>query len=194
VKKRKDKEYLTSLEIADLLMVTTATVRQWAQKGKLPAQITPGGHRRFYIKDVEHFAASMGIDIHARKGNKETRILVVDDDSGMRNLVVEFLENEIEGVLVDSASNGFEAGQKIVQFEPIIAIIDVMMPGINGVEVCKLVRANPDLRNIKIIAMTGYFSDSNVSAVMDAGADVCLKKPLDFDELRNVLDIRATDN
>jgi excisionase family DNA binding protein len=194
VKKRKDKEYLTSLEIADLLMVTTATVRQWAQKGKLPAQITPGGHRRFYIKDVEHFAASMGIDIHARKGNKETRILVVDDDSGMRNLVVEFLENEIEGVLVDSASNGFEAGQKIVQFEPTIAIIDVMMPGINGVEVCKLVRANPDLRNIKIIAMTGYFSDSNVSAVMDAGADVCLKKPLDFDELRNVLDIRATDN
>ncbi|MGD8639483.1 MAG: response regulator [Gammaproteobacteria bacterium] len=194
MKKRKDKEYLTSLEIADLLMVTTATVRQWAQKGKLPAQITPGGHRRFYIKDVEHFAASMGIDIHARKGNKETRILVVDDDSGMRNLVVEFLENEIEGVLVDSASNGFEAGQKIVQFEPIIAIIDVMMPGINGVEVCKLVRANPDLRNIKIIAMTGYFSDSNVSAVMDAGADVCLKKPLDFDELRNVLDIRATDN
>lgn len=194
MKKRKDKEYLTSLEIADLLMVTTATVRQWAQKGKLPAQITPGGHRRFYIKDVEHFAASMGIDIHARKGNKETRILVVDDDSGMRNLVVEFLENEIEGVLVDSASNGFEAGQKIVQFEPTIAIIDVMMPGINGVEVCKLVRANPDLRNIKIIAMTGYFSDSNVSAVMDAGADVCLKKPLDFDELRNVLDIRATDN
>lgn len=187
MKKKKGKDYLTSVEVANLLLVTTETVRQWAQKGKLPAQVTPGGHRRFYIKDVEDFASSMGIDIYAKTANKNPRVLVVDDDLAMRNLVMRFLENEIKNICLDSASNGFEAGQKIIQFKPNIVIIDIMMPGINGVEVCKLIRASPEARDIKIIAMTGYYTDANVSSVIEAGADVCLRKPLEFEELRTAL-------
>ncbi|MEJ2083940.1 MAG: response regulator, partial [Acidobacteriota bacterium] len=83
---------------------------------------------------------------------------------------------------------------KIIQFKPNIVIIDIMMPGINGVEVCKLIRANPEGRNIKIIAMTGYYTDKNVSSVIEAGANVCLRKPLEFEELRTALDIEDTGN
>lgn len=190
----KDKHYLTSVEIAKLMMVTTATVRQWAQKGKIPAHVTPGGHRRYHIKDVEAFAATMGINIYAQRQDRNPRILVVDDDSSMRNFVLDFLKAKMESATLDSAENGFVAGQKIIQFNPTVVIIDIMMPGISGIDVCKQIRENPATRNIKIIAVTGFNSAENISAVIAAGANVCLKKPLDLAQFSEALGIRDSKN
>jgi len=183
----KDKRYLTSVEIAKLMLVTTATVRQWAQKGKLPAQVTPGGHRRFHIKDVEAFAGSMGIDIYAQSGDKVPRILVVDDDDNVRNFILDFLRVHVKNAELESAENGFVAGQKVIQFNPTIVVIDIMMPGISGIDVCKQIRENPPTKNSKIIAVTGYHSADNVKAVLEAGADECLMKPLDIALFREAL-------
>jgi len=183
----RDKRYLTSVEIAKLMLVTTATVRQWAQKGKIPAQVTPGGHRRYYIKDVEAFAASMGINIYAQSRDQTPRVLVVDDDDNVRNFILDFLSANMENAELESAENGFVAGQKVIQFNPTVVVIDIMMPGISGIDVCKQIRENPPTQNIKIIAVTGYNSAENVSAVLKAGADVCLKKPLDLAEFREAL-------
>ena len=183
----KDKRYLTSVEIAKLMLVTTATVRQWAQKGKLPAQVTPGGHRRFHIKDVEAFAGSMGIDIYAQSGDKSPRILVVDDDDNVRNFIMDFLRVNMENAELESAENGFVAGQKVIQFNPTIVVIDIMMPGISGIDVCKQIRENPPTKKSKIIAVTGYHSAENVKAVLEAGANDCLMKPLDIALFRETL-------
>ena len=60
MKKSKQKTHLTPNEVAELLMVNPVTVRQWAARGLLRSQTTPGGHRRFLLSDVEEFARSRG--------------------------------------------------------------------------------------------------------------------------------------
>jgi excisionase family DNA binding protein len=184
---KKEKDYLTTIEAAEVLLVTTETIRQWAQKGKLRAQVTPGGHRRFFAEDIERFATSMGIDINARSVGRQPRILVVDDDLSTQKLLIKFLEKEFEDICTETASNGFEAGQQIIRFKPDIVILDIMMPGISGVDVCKQIRSNKDTRDINVIAITGQFIDENITAVLKAGANVCLAKPVDFEELFKAL-------
>ena len=82
------KGYLTPREVADLLMVSPITVRQWAQKGWLEAQTTPGGHRRFLHRHVELFARNRGLTLN-QGGDDSTRILIVDDDEQISGFLVE---------------------------------------------------------------------------------------------------------
>ena len=178
---------MTTVETAELLLVSTETVRQWAQKGTLRAQLTAGGHRRYFVKDVEAFAHSKGIPLNHDSGTNEIRILVVDDDPGMVTLVFDFLKMQYKDIILESASNGFEAGQKIFRFKPSLIILDIMMPGISGVEVCKEIKSNADTRDIKIIAITGYYTDDVISTVLRAGANECLSKPLKLATLQDAI-------
>ncbi|MGZ5077176.1 MAG: helix-turn-helix domain-containing protein, partial [Methylobacter sp.] len=109
-----DKPYLTPSEVAKLLMVSPITVRAWAQKGLLPSETTPGGHRRFLRESVEQFANQH----KAEPEQDELRILVVDDDKQVVGFIVEWLTGLDEPFIVDSASDGFEAGAKVHSFEP----------------------------------------------------------------------------
>ena len=188
----KKKKYLTPNEAAEILLVSPVTIRQWAQKGDLPARVTPGGHRRFDMKDLVDFARSKGIDIKEDDEDKkqgQLKVLIVDDDLQIPSLLEELISTKIEGALIEKASDGFETGQKMVQFHPDIVILDLMMPGINGMTVCKNIRNNPDTKSTKIIAVTGFYTEENIAAMIDAGADVCLQKPINFGKLFEVMDI-----
>ena len=189
MEQKKRKAYLTTLEAAEVLLVSTETIRTWAQKGKLRAQVTPGGHRRFFHEDIEQFASSMGIDINARSAGQQPKILVVDDDDGTRKLISKFLQKEFSDVVIDTAANGFEAGQKIISFRPSIVILDIMMPGVSGVDVCRLIRSNNESKDINIIAITGHYTDENISTIINAGANMCLGKPIEFDKLVSALNL-----
>ncbi len=188
----KKKKYLTPNEAAEVLLVSPVTIRQWAQKGDLPARVTPGGHRRFDMKDLVDFARSRGIEIKEDDEDKkqgQLKVLIVDDDLQIQSLLEELISTKVEGALIEKASDGFETGQKMAQFLPDVVILDVMMPGINGMTVCKNIRSNPDTKFTKIIAVTGYYTEENITAMLDAGADVCLQKPINFGKLFEVMDI-----
>lgn len=185
--KNKKKTYLTPNEAAALLMVSPITVRQWAQKGDLSAMSTPGGHRRFLRRDVERFAKERGIAL-LENDMDIPRILVVDDDRQLAKYLVTLL-SRFPGVETDVAYDGFEAGLKIKDFKPQSVLLDIMMPNMNGIEVCKLLRDEPSTKNIRIIAMTGFHSDENVDKILDAGANVCLSKPIDTHQLFNALEL-----
>jgi CheY-like chemotaxis protein len=62
-----------------------------------------------------------------------------------------------------------------------------MMPGINGIEVCRELKSDPSTKVIRVVAMTGYYSQENVNAILSAGAEACLKKPLDINQLRELI-------
>ena len=195
MKQKKEKSYLTTVETAELLLVSTETIRLWAQKGALRAQMTAGGHRRYFVKDIEEFASARGLTLN-KKPDQESRkpkILVVDDDPGVVKMIFEFIKLNCEDLEVDSASNGFEAGQKIFRFKPSMVILDIMMPGISGVDVCKEIKSSPDTRDIKIVAITGYYTSDVVSSVKEAGADVCLSKPIKLDELKKTITMHCID-
>lgn len=170
-----NKPYLTPSEAAKLLMVSPITVRAWAQKGLLPSETTPGGHRRFLRESVEQFAKQC----KTAPQRNNLRVLVVDDDKQVAGFLVEWLTGLDYPFIVDSANDGFAVGSKVHTFEPDIILLDLMMPGLDGFAVCRQIKADPDAKDIRVIAMTGHPSSENLRRILDAGAETCLAKPLD---------------
>lgn len=183
MKKSKQKTHLTPNEVAELLMVNPVTVRQWAARGLLRSLTTPGGHRRFLLSDVEEFARSRGATPVARHSGRPDRVLIVDDDPNLGRLIAEVIQGRDDNVETEIAHDGFEAGAMVESFRPHALVLDLMMPGMDGFEVCRRLRARPTLNHIRIVAVTGFPSTENVDRILAAGADACLSKPLDTEKL-----------
>lgn len=169
------KHYMTPNEVAELFMVSPVTVRQWAQKGKLQAMTTPGGHRRFSMEAVERFAAENNLLINPR-AKQSTRLLIVDDDVSLANFLMELLTQRLPHIQVEVAHDGFSAGRMMESFSPDIVLLDLMMPQMDGFEVCRMIKQQEE-RPVRVIAMSGYCSQENMQRILSEGAECCLKKP-----------------
>lgn len=181
------KTHLTPNEVARMLMVNPVTVRQWASRGLLRSTATPGGHRRFLLSDVEEFARSRGSAPDLTADGRPQRVLIVDDDRGISRLVADLIRQRAPDVSLEIANDGFEAGAKVESFRPHALALDLMMPGMDGFEVCRRLRARKTLSHVRIVAMTGSFTEENVAKILEAGADACLEKPFDHEEMLKAL-------
>ena len=169
----RDRSYLTPNQVAEKLMVSPITVRGWALRGLLKAEVTPGGHRRFLVSEVDRFARER----HANDQERPSRVLIVDDNESLARYLQDFLV--AHGFGTEIAFDAFDAGWKMQSFQPDILLLDVMMAKLNGIEVCRQVRAHAETRHIRILAMTAYPSPSNASRIIAEGAECCLNKPID---------------
>lgn len=106
------------------------------------------------------------------------RILVVDDDPEILSLIKRGLA--YEGYMVDTAANGPDALAKAREKEPDLVILDIMMPGIDGIEVSKRLRQGSD---VPILMLTAKGTVADRVAGLESGADDYLVKPFAFDEL-----------
>lgn len=185
---KKRKPYLTPNEVAEMLMVSPTTIRQWASQGKLNSALTPGGHRRFLRADVERFSRQNNLTLPLRDSDV-TRILIVDDDEEVGQLLTQLFTYSSSPVETMTATSGFEAGRLVHSFEPHVVLLDLMMPGMDGFEVCRDIKQNPTTRAIRVVAMTGYYEDGNVAEILDAGAEVCLSKPFKLNALLRAIGI-----
>lgn len=183
---QKIKPYLSPQEVAAMLMVGPGTVRLWAEKGLLAATTTAGGHRRFMRSEVERFMRELQQAPVATASS--LRILIVEDDDAVRHYLVSWLGDlEDRDTEVATAADGFTAGQMLGSFRPDIILLDLMMPGIDGFQVCRQVKENPASAAVRVIAMTGYPTPENVEKIVRAGAECCLSKPLDEEKLLALL-------
>lgn len=112
-----------------------------------------------------------------RKGD-EPRVLVVDDDPQ----ILSFLRRALtyDGYAVETATDGVEALMKAQGHELDLVVLDIMMPGIDGLEVCRTLRRSSD---VPILLLTAKGTVSDRVEGLDTGADDYLVKPFDFDEL-----------
>ncbi len=186
-----DKAFLTPTEVADLFKVSPVTVRQWAQKGLLAAQVTAGGHRRFLPDDLRRFAVERGIELGEASGPK---LLVVDDNRQFNAYLIALLQTRCPDVATASAFDGFEAGRLVQQFRPSIMLLDIMMPGLDGIEVCRALKGDPESRDIKVIGMTGHYTPELENRVLEAGASMLLRKPFSGDDVIKACDLQAASN
>ena len=108
--------------------------------------------------------------------SKYPKILVVDDDPD----IVEILRYNLSlaGYEVKAASNGKEAIKKAKIFIPEIILLDVMMPEMDGIEACRLIREIPSLNNTRIIFLSARNEDYTQLSAFDAGADDYISKPV----------------
>ena len=174
-----EKDFLTPNEVANLLMVSPITVRQWAQKGMLQAQTTAGGHRRFTMDSVRRFAAERHIDLPSAT----ERLLIVDDNRQFNNFLAALFATQYPGLDVLTAYDGFEAGRLVQQFKPSVVLLDVMMPGIDGLGVCRRLMSDPQTKHIRVVAMTGFHTPELQKKMLAAGAQVLLSKPFSNDDV-----------
>ena len=103
------------------------------------------------------------------------RILVVDDEEDILELVKYNLERE--GYLVDCVETGQEAIERATAIRPDGILLDLMLPGVDGIEVCRELRKNPDTRTIPIIMMTAKGEEADVVSGLEVGADDYVPKP-----------------
>jgi two-component system, OmpR family, alkaline phosphatase synthesis response regulator PhoP len=111
------------------------------------------------------------------------KILIADDDPQVREMLEETLQElEDDGVELIMAGNGMEALEAIRQHRPDVAFLDVLMPKMNGIEVCRAARTQLGIETAHIVMLTSG-QEPEDQALMDSGAERSLKKPLDADEV-----------
>ncbi|MFA6807395.1 MAG: response regulator [Eubacteriales bacterium] len=117
------------------------------------------------------------------------KILIVDDQKGIRRLLIEVFKDY--GYDIESCDNGVKALDIISEFEPDLIIMDVKMPGMNGIDVVKKLRE--DNNDVGIILMTAYGDKRYVDQAAKLGVDRFVIKPFDLDDLKKQVGELAKD-
>ena len=116
----------------------------------------------------------------------ERKILIVDDEAHIRMLIEQTLEElEDEGVEFMTADNGETALQLIQSERPNLVFLDVMMPKMNGMDVCSEVKKDPGLKEVFIILLTAKGQDFDRQKGQEVGADIYMTKPFDPEMILN---------
>jgi CheY-like chemotaxis protein len=194
---------VTAADILKVVPITRKTLWLWQKKYKFfpdpVKEAHPGGKgivgyypawveercKKVYALQKKGYTISMIQEIlQQEKENQSARkILIVDDEKKFSNLLKKFFEKN--NFVVELAFDGWDAGLKAAQFMPSIIILDIALPGINGMEVCKNLKDNSKTANIKVIAISGDLRHSE-KVILDAGAEIYFTKPVDFDTLLTV--------
>lgn len=165
---------LGTFEIAKRCHVTPTTVYRWIRGGKLRAFRTGGGRNRVLESDLEEFLRRLDISVR--------RVLIVDDELPTRRLMRRLIEKAYPKVEIDEATDGYEAGFKTRDLRPDVVILDLLLPCINGIKVCRIIRKSADLKGTKILAVTGYKAEKSKRVFLKAGANAFLTKPFSSDD------------
>lgn len=179
-----DSVYLSSHEVARLAGVSPSTVLVWIDQGKLHAHRTPGKHRRVSREVLVAFMREHGMPIPREL---TSRLLVIDDDPAFLRTVQRVLKRRAPQLIVETANGAIDGLLKVGTWRPDAVLLDAYMPGMDGVEVCKRLRASPETANILVVALTGRPSPELAAAFRKAQAVACLVKPLDLEELLKAL-------
>ena len=175
------KEYLTPLDVAKMFMVTPDTVRDWVRQGLLQTQ-TSADDVHFSLQQLHSFARLRGLDLPPLE-NHVQRLLIVDDDKCLCHSLAEQISAIDNQLAIETAYDGFEAGWKVESFNPNLILLDLMMPGQDGYTVCRQLKNDPQTWHIRIIAMASFISIGKREKIKNAGAEMCLAKPIDVSAL-----------
>jgi two-component system, OmpR family, response regulator VicR len=175
---------LTSGDVARLCHVSQVAVWKWIKKGKLKAYRFPGGHYRIEPGAFREFIKQNNIPVDASFAMPtRKRVLIIDDEPSVVEVATRAVQRLGKDVIIATAGDGFEAGLQVATFRPDLLLLDLMMPGMDGFQVCRLVRNSPATAHVKIIIITAFGSHENLQRALQAGADDFIHKPVDLDRL-----------
>ncbi|MDR3108824.1 MAG: response regulator [Planctomycetaceae bacterium] len=188
------KTVFTTGEAARICKVSQQTIIRCFDSGQLKGFRVPGSRFRRIPRDqLFLFMRDNGIPTDALESGKR-RVLVVDDDQDLVELIVDVLEGDGR-FDTRSVNNGFDAGMMVKEYQPDLIVLDVMLPDINGKEVCQKIRSDNSLEEVKIICISGMVEEDKISELKLAGANDFLQKPFDseclIDRICNMLGIES---
>ncbi len=176
------KTVFTTGEAAKICKVSQQTIIRCFDSGQLKGFRVPGSRFRRIPRDqLFAFMRDNGIPTDALESGKR-KVLVVDDDKELVELIVHVLESDGR-FETKSVNNGFDAGMMVKEYRPDLIVLDVMLPDINGKEVCVRVRSDNSLEEVKIICISGMVEEDKIAELKAAGANDFLQKPFETDRL-----------
>lgn len=176
------KTVFTTGEAARICKVSQQTIIRCFDNGSLKGFRVPGSRFRRIPRDqLFQFMKDNGIPTDALESGKR-KVLIVDDDEDLVELLVDVFARDGR-FEVRSANNGFGAGMLVKEFRPDLVVLDVMLPDINGKEVCQRVRQDDTLDSVKIICISGMVEADKVADLKAAGANEFIQKPFTVDKL-----------
>ncbi|MCA8988838.1 MAG: response regulator [Planctomycetaceae bacterium] len=176
------KTVFTTGEAAKICKVSQQTIIRCFDSGQLKGFRVPGSKFRRIPRDVLFkFMRENGIPTDALESGKR-KALVVDDDLELVELIRDVLEADGR-FEVRVANNGFDAGMMVKEYHPDVIVLDVMLPDINGKEVCQRVRSDSTMDDVRIICISGMVERDKIEELREAGANDFLQKPFDVDTL-----------
>jgi excisionase family DNA binding protein len=177
--KNATKTIYTTHEVSRLLHVNPRSVINWIEQSLLQSYRTPGGHRRIRHDDLMAFLRKHQIPTPASLVADKFSILIVDDDQEIIDLLKAYLERQAP-YEISTAADGITALIEVGRVKPDLLVLDIMIPGVDGVEVCRRIKADSSNKTA-IIAISG--TTERQSQVLEAGADAFMLKPVDMDQL-----------
>ncbi|MFH0962874.1 MAG: response regulator [Planctomycetota bacterium] len=171
-----DRGVYTTGQIAKICRVSPKTVKKWFDAGKLPGyRIPDSGDRRVRRDTLLDFMKQYGFPTDLLEGDR-ARILVVDDELEVLDFVARALSLS-PVVEVRTASDGYAALLILGSWKPDVVLMDLKMPGLDGFEACKRVRALPQFSATKILVISAYATTDMIDRARECGADDFLAKP-----------------
>lgn len=163
-----------------------ALVRRLVQMhgGTVCAKSPGAGHGATFVVSLPGIDAGGAVhraEAAAPRLSRPLRILLVEDNADARDMVQAVLA--LAGHEVRPFSNGESAVAEARRFRPDVAIVDIGLPGMDGYEVARRLRADPELRHLRLIALTGYGLPEDERRARDAGFDMHLTKPVEAQAL-----------
>ena len=176
------KTVFTTGEAAKICKVSQQTIIRCFDNGTLKGFRVPGSRfRRIPRNELYSFMRDNGIPTDALESGKR-KLLIVDDDQELVELMVDCFARDGR-FEIRTANNGFDAGMLVKEFRPDLVVLDIMLPDINGKEVCQRVRADNTLDQVKVICISGMVEMDKVADLRAAGADDFMQKPFTVDKL-----------
>jgi two-component system alkaline phosphatase synthesis response regulator PhoP len=115
------------------------------------------------------------------------KVFIVDDESEITEIVDTFLTEH--GFLVTTENNPVEAIKKIKNIKPNVILLDIMMPGIDGYEICQQLKQDPEFINTPVIFLTGKDRSDDMGRSFKSGGDMFIKKPFSCERLLEIVNI-----
>lgn len=185
---------LTSSEVGHLLQVNPSSVKKWVDDGLLVAFRTPGGHRRIRATDLVEFLVRHKMPIPTELSDAgRKRVLLVDDNAVQLSALSRSLKRHADRLEVVTVNNGIDALVLVGSFHPHFIVIDIFMPEIDGLEVCRRLKKRNETRDVQVVVVSGGLTPAIEKKALEAGAVRCLPKPIDVQSLLGCILAPTTD-
>jgi len=180
-----NKEFIGTKLAAEQLGIGRSTIQRWIDNGHIRASRTLGGHRRVNRDDLVDFARKQGI-VNDSSFSMFT-VLLVDDDRLVLRILSQLISDAFPDIRVLTAENGFEAGAILAQSTPQLVFLDILMPGISGIEVCGVIKDKLGMET-RVIGITASTNQRDKDELIQAGAEDVLAKPFDRSRIKDLVE------
>ena len=171
----------TTHDIAKICDVYPSSVVHWINDGKLRAQQTAGGHHRVTRENLIDLLQRLNIRLPDELISRK-RIFIVDDDSELTEVIARAFSRKAE-YEVETCGDGINALIRIGKRPPDLVVLDIVIPKMDGIQVCRVLKNQPETRDIKIIGVSGQKLPFSEKKLVEVKIDAFFRKPLDLKEL-----------